>query len=190
MAGDGGCVMWRSIRWRLVMGAMLLTLLTVSAVGVVALLLMQRYMVQQERAYLTANAQAIAKQAVSFMTPVQVAPPLQQLAQTAAFLGDVTVRIVDNSQMALADSAVAFRYSATVGIATSPIYFRIAAPPPAQVNTLLPPMAEYVVDRYWRMNIMNILWRRQRRFPQLRLGWCKRRMSSWCKSRRAFGGIG
>jgi hypothetical protein len=34
--------MMRSIRWRIVMGTMLLTLLTVCAVGVVAVLLMQR----------------------------------------------------------------------------------------------------------------------------------------------------
>ena len=122
--------MLRSIRWRLVMGAVLLTLLTVSAVGVVALLLMQRYMVQQERAYLAANAQAIAQQAVSFMTPMQASPrqaspPLQQLAQTAAFLGDVTVRIVDSTQMPLADSAVAIPYTETVGMAASPIYFLV-----------------------------------------------------------------
>ncbi len=130
----------RSIRWRLVMGSVLLTLLTVSAVGVVALLLMQRYMVQQERAYLTANAQAIAQQAASFMTPVQISPPLQQLAQTAAFLGDVAVRIVDDTQMPLADSTVAIPYTDTVGLAAPPIYFRIAASPPAQNYTLMAPI--------------------------------------------------
>jgi len=152
--------MMQSIRWRLVMGAMLLTLLTVSAVGVVALLLMQRYMVQQERAYLAANAQAIAQQAVTFMSPVHMSPvnmspmnmsslkaspPLQQLAQTAAFLGDVTVRIVDQTQMPLADSAVALPYSETVGLAAAPIYFRVdplAYPPDAT----LPPA---VPDVYW-----------------------------------------
>lgn len=152
--------MLQSIRWRLVMGAMLLTLLTVSAVGVVALLLMQRYMVQQERAYLAANAQAIAQQAGTFMSPVQMSPvnmspvdmfalkaspPLQQLAQTAAFLGDVTVRIVDQTQMPLADSAVALPYTETVGLAAAPIYFRVdplAYPPDA---TLPPEMP----DVYW-----------------------------------------
>lgn len=99
--------MLRSIRLRLVMATVLLTLLTVSAVGVVALLLMQRYMVQQQQAYLTANAEAIARQAAQFMMPSQVSPPLQQLAQTAAFLSDTDVRIVDAERMALADSAPA-----------------------------------------------------------------------------------
>src|ERR1044072_6293273 len=104
--GKDGCTMTRSIGWRIVLGTMLLSLMTVSAVGVVALLLMQRYMVQQERAYLAANAEAIAQQAAPFMTPIQLAPPLQQLAQTAAFLGDVNVRIVDKGHIALADSAI------------------------------------------------------------------------------------
>src|SRR5215212_9083174 len=102
--------MMSSIRWRIVMGTMLLTLLTVCAVGVVALLLMQRYMVQEERAYLSSNAHAISQQALPFMMPVQMAPPLQQFAQTAAFLGDVNVRIMDSSQMPLADSAVMSPY--------------------------------------------------------------------------------
>src|SRR3954447_11649027 len=119
--------MTRSIRWRIVLGTMLLTLLTVCAVGVVALLLMQRYMVQEERSYLAANAEAIAQQAAPFMLPVQMAPPLQQLAQTAAFLGDVSVRIVDRSQAPLADSAVMSSYTDTVNIATSPVYFKVAA---------------------------------------------------------------
>ena len=120
--------MLRSIRWRLVMGTMLLTLLTVGAVGVVALLLMQRYVVQQERAYLTANAESIARQAATFMSPIQAAPPLQQLAQTAAFLGDVTVRIVDDEQRPLADSSLTAPNSATAQLADAPLYFRIATP--------------------------------------------------------------
>lgn len=120
--------MLRSIRWRLVVGTMLLTLLTVGAVGVVALLLVQRYVVQQERAYLTANAESIARQAATLMSPVHAAPPLQQLAQTAAFLGDVTVRIVDDEQRPLADSSLTAPDSATAQLADAPLYFRIVTP--------------------------------------------------------------
>lgn len=121
--------MLTSIRWRLVMGTMLLTLITVSAVGIVALLLMQRYMAQQERAYLAANAEAIAQQAASFMQPVTIAPPLQQLAQTASFLGDVTVRIVDSQKVPVADSTLTAAYPPEIGVAAAPIYFRVAPYP-------------------------------------------------------------
>src|SRR5215203_6618255 len=125
--------MLRSIRWRLVMGTMLLTLLTVSTVGVVALLLMQRYLVEQERAYLSANAEAIAKQAAEYMSPVQFAPPLQQLAHTAAFLSDVNVRIVDDAQMPLADSGAILSDTTTLAIEAAPIYFRVGVPSPQEV---------------------------------------------------------
>lgn len=145
--------MLTSIRWRLVMGTMLLTLITVSAVGVVALLIMQRYMAQQEHAYLTANAEAIAQQAVTFMSPVQVAPPLQQLAQTAAFLGDVTVRIVDGAKMPLADSTLANPYAKAVGVAASPVYFRVAPYPPSQYE-IMP--AQAMPDEVMQTNVMAI----------------------------------
>jgi signal transduction histidine kinase len=134
------------------MGTMLLTLLTVSAVGVVALLIMQRYMVQQERASMTANAQAIAKQAIDFMTPVQVAPRLQQLAQTAAFFGDISVRIVDSVQMPLADSAVLAPYPASATIATSPIYFQFAPPPEVAAGAV----PVYAPNMVWTMGTQEI----------------------------------
>jgi signal transduction histidine kinase len=126
--------MVRSIRMRLVLGTMLLSLLTVSAVGVVALLLMQRYMVQQERAYLTANAEAIAQQAAVFMRPVETGPLLQQLAQTAAFLSDVNVRILDDLQTPLADSSAYLPTSSTAALTMPPLYLRVAPVPPASTG--------------------------------------------------------
>jgi signal transduction histidine kinase len=96
--------MLRSIRWRLVASYVFLTLLTVSLVGVMALSLIRRYVEQQELDYLTANAEAVASQALPLMQPVTRRAELRELAQTASFLGNVRVKILDSHRQALADS--------------------------------------------------------------------------------------
>ncbi len=96
--------MFRSIRWRLVASYVILTLLTVSLVGVLALLLIERYVEQQEQEYLASNAQAVARQALPLMQPVAHQTDLHELARTAAFLGDAQVRILDEHHHVLADS--------------------------------------------------------------------------------------
>jgi signal transduction histidine kinase len=79
--------MFRSIRWRLVLSYVLLTLLTVGVVGVLALSLVKRYVGQQEVEHLTANAEAVARQAVALMRPVVRQGELQELAQTSLLQG-------------------------------------------------------------------------------------------------------
>jgi signal transduction histidine kinase len=96
--------MFRSIRWRLVLSYVLLMLLTVGVVGVLALSLVKRYVGQQEVEHLTANAEAVARQAVALMRPVARQRELQELAQTSAFLGNARVRILDDYHQVLADS--------------------------------------------------------------------------------------
>jgi two-component system OmpR family sensor kinase len=96
--------MFRSIRWRLVASYVLLTLLTVSSVGVLALSLIKRYVGQQELDYLTANAEAVARQALPLMKPMVRQTDLHELARTASFLGNVQVRILNGRQQVLADS--------------------------------------------------------------------------------------
>jgi len=96
--------MFRSIRWRLVASYVLLTLLTVTLVGVLALSLIERYLEQQERDYLTANAEAVARQAQPLLQPTVRPSDLRELASTASFLGNVQVRILDDHQRVLADS--------------------------------------------------------------------------------------
>lgn len=98
-----------SIRWRLILSYTLLTLLTVSAVGFLTLSLMRRYLDAQENDYLTANADAIAYQAQPFLeiesvqnTHINLA--LTQLIQTAAFLGNVQVKLLDSAGQVLIDS--------------------------------------------------------------------------------------
>jgi len=96
--------MFRSIRWRLVLSYVLLTVLTVSLVGVMGLSLVRRYIGQQQAEYLTANAEAVARQAESLMWPIARHAELQELARTSAFLGNARVRILDHNQRVLADS--------------------------------------------------------------------------------------
>jgi len=96
--------MLSSIRWRLVISYMLLALLVVSAVGLLALLAVERYARQQETASLTANAEAVAQQAVSLMWPVTSPVELRRLSQTASFFGNVRVRIYNQQNQIVADS--------------------------------------------------------------------------------------
>jgi len=96
--------MFRSIRWRLVASYVLLTLLTVSLVGVLALSLIKRYAEEQAQDFLQANAEAVARQALPLMQPTVHPADLQDLVRTASFLGNVQVRILDDHRRVVADS--------------------------------------------------------------------------------------
>ena len=97
---------FRSIRWRLVAGFTLLTLLTVSLLGALVLGLMQRYIAQQENAYLRENAVAIAQQSAPFFTTTLPPQELRSLARTASLLGNFRVKILDADENTLIDSAL------------------------------------------------------------------------------------
>jgi signal transduction histidine kinase len=92
-------MMFRSIRWRLVLSYVFLILLTLGVVGAVVLK-------QREEDYLMANAEAVAQQARSLIWPVLRQSELQDLAQTSSFLGNVRVRILDEDRQVVADSAL------------------------------------------------------------------------------------
>lgn len=94
--------MLRSIRWRLVASYALLTLFTISVVGVVALSLVKTSIDQQEMATLQASAEAIARQAAPLLWPATRERDLANLSQTAAFLGNNEVRILDSRQQLIA----------------------------------------------------------------------------------------
>ncbi|HUT19738.1 MAG TPA: hypothetical protein VM366_11315, partial [Anaerolineae bacterium] len=93
-----------SIRWRLVLSYLLLTLLVVGMVGVLTLSLIERYVDRQEQAYLASNAEAVARQAWPLMWPAVLRPELQDLARTSSFLGNARVRILDARRQVLADA--------------------------------------------------------------------------------------
>ena len=81
--------MFRSIRWRLIISYMFLALLVVGAVGAITYQLAENYIEFREVEGLRANAQAIALQAEPLMRTRFGYLDLQQLTETAAFLGDV-----------------------------------------------------------------------------------------------------
>lgn len=93
-----------SIRWRLVLSTMLLTVLAVSVVIALALGLLQQNVNRQETDSLQANANAIAQQALPMMAPQPRVRELQQLARTSAFLSNARVVIRDANDRILADS--------------------------------------------------------------------------------------
>ena len=97
--------MFYSIRWRLILSYTALTLLTVVLVGALALALLGQYAERRADQSFRANAQAIALQARPLLAMQRVRQTdLEQLAVTAAFLGNVRVRILDGEGRLLVDS--------------------------------------------------------------------------------------
>ncbi len=96
--------MFRSIRGRLIVSYVLLTALTVSLVGLLALWLMGHYVRQHETEALTANAETVAHQASALMGPVVRQAELQKLVRTSSFLGNARVRVLGPEGVVLADS--------------------------------------------------------------------------------------
>lgn len=97
--------LFHSIRWRLVASFTLLTLLTVSALALLVLSAMQRYVTAQETGYLSQNAEALAEQSLFLLN--EPAPPpgqLETLARTAALLGNFRVKFLDAAEQTVADS--------------------------------------------------------------------------------------
>jgi signal transduction histidine kinase len=83
---------------------MLVTLLTVAVVGSVSNQIVENYVQQREIDSLRENAQAIAKQAHTYLWPLVQHNELRRLVQTAALLGDFRVRIFDNKDRVIIDS--------------------------------------------------------------------------------------
>ncbi len=95
---------FHSIRWRLVASYVLLTLLTVSLVGILAVSLVKQYVEHQQQTHLTANAEAIAQQVLPLLWPLRREFELFELTRTSAFLGNVRVRILDKNKHLISDS--------------------------------------------------------------------------------------
>ena len=93
-----------SIRLRLVLSYMLVTLVAVLLVGGLAIGLAQNYIRNQEEDYLNFNAEAIAKQAADLIQSRVYLGELVELVETASALGDVRVRLLSPEGMILADS--------------------------------------------------------------------------------------
>jgi signal transduction histidine kinase len=96
--------MLRSIRWRLVLSYLGLTLLTVTAIGLLSYSLIQRNIATQERDALRSSAQVVAHQAEGYMSPKLQLAQLNDLAHTSAYLANMRVRILSSQGTVLADS--------------------------------------------------------------------------------------
>jgi signal transduction histidine kinase len=96
--------MLRSIRWRLVLSYLSLTLLTVTAIGLLSYSLIQRNIATQERDALRSSAQVVARQAEGYMSPNLQMVQLNELAHTSAYLANMRVRILSSRGTVLADS--------------------------------------------------------------------------------------
>jgi signal transduction histidine kinase len=93
-----------SLRWRLVGSYILLTVLTVSLIGLLTLIILQYFIRNQTDAQLKANAIAIAQQAETMMHPTPQVDELLNLARSLSFLSRVRVRILDAQSKVLVDS--------------------------------------------------------------------------------------
>ena len=96
--------MFHSIRWRLVASYVLLTLISVSIVGVLATEIVRRNVEEQELRDLRANAGSLAQQLYPLMRVKGDSIQIHSLTQAASFLGDVRVRVMDDKGQVLADS--------------------------------------------------------------------------------------
>ena len=94
----------RSLRIRLVLSYVLLTVLTVAVLVLLALTLIRATVNRQEIESLRVNAEAIAKQAMPYMGQVPQRRELDRLARASAFLGNVRVRVLDQQNRAIVDS--------------------------------------------------------------------------------------
>ena len=84
-----------SIRWRLTASYVTLALITATVLGLLALKIVENALERQVEQELQSNAEMIALQVGQLLWPVTRQEDLQQLVQTAAFLGNYRVRILD-----------------------------------------------------------------------------------------------
>lgn len=96
--------MFHSIRWRLVASYVILSLLTVSIVGVLATEIVRRYIHEQEVEKLRANAHSLAQELQPLMWVRAPSEHIHSLTKAASFLGDVRVRVLDSEGFILADT--------------------------------------------------------------------------------------
>jgi signal transduction histidine kinase len=111
---------FQSIRWRLVLSYVLITVLTVSMVGILALTLLDEFIRMETQTRLETNAQVIAQQAYSLLEPFPRVDQLRELTQTMAFLGNVRVRILDDRYNVVIDSGPPEQTASMVWLQTNP----------------------------------------------------------------------
>lgn len=98
--------MLRSIRWRLTLSYVILTMLTIGVVGVLSLYFIRNYAERQELDYLDAAAQNIVTQVRPLLgVRGRETRVLQDLVDAVGFLGNVTVTVRDSRENVLVVSS-------------------------------------------------------------------------------------
>lgn len=99
--------MFHSIRTRLTVSYVLLTVLIICVLGFLSLYFIKNYAERQEKEYLRLTAQNIAGQSQLLLAQQRYSMKrLQDLADTAGFLGDVKVKIRDRTNNVLVESTM------------------------------------------------------------------------------------
>lgn len=95
--------MFRSVRWRLILNSIVISLAAIVAVGLVSLALVNAYFEQQERDYLEAQA-SVFMPSVTRALRRDNAHDLSQVLAIASLLNQVRIRVIDESGNVVADS--------------------------------------------------------------------------------------
>ncbi|MEM7342621.1 MAG: HAMP domain-containing sensor histidine kinase [Chloroflexota bacterium] len=93
-----------SIRWRLPLSYAVLALLTSLVLGVLLLVMLQRYYRQQELDYLTHNAQSMSRYIVPWLETNHSIEPLQTELGNFAFLSQTRIRVFNTEDQLLIDT--------------------------------------------------------------------------------------
>ena len=129
--------MFHSIRWRLIASYVVLAVLTVMAVGFLAIEIVRYYAFQSEVSELRASADAIALQARPLFTPAIHPFELTQLVRTTAFLGNIRVRILDRQNSPIVDSGQPGEWNDMVWI-TPPQGANLVSPDSSAAGLVIP----------------------------------------------------
>ena len=96
--------MFRSIRWRLVFSFIGITLITLVLAGAFTFTLLRQNIINQENVFLRSNAETVAQQAAQLIYPQVSYNDLQVMVNTASYLGNVRVKILDTEKTLIVDS--------------------------------------------------------------------------------------
>ena len=137
--------MFQSIRLRLILSYVLLTVLTIGVLGILSLYFLRTYAERQEKEYLQITAKNIAAQVkmhlprqVPFQDVAQASAQkrallvLKEIADTAGFLGNVRVRIRDDKKEVIVESA--FKQRSTLWFYRAPMVWGEADSTPITVE--------------------------------------------------------
>ncbi len=97
------CRMFKSVRWQLILNSMLVTVVAILAIGVVTLVLVGRYFLEQERTYLVQRADAVLPVFVPLFRASQP-EDIETIITMTSFFSDVRIELLNADDQVIADS--------------------------------------------------------------------------------------